>query len=57
MSDVLAWGNLGHRITGLVAEDLLDNDTRRQVETLLGDETLADAAVYMDTHRDELKDR
>jgi len=57
MNDVRAWGNLGHRVTGLVAEDFLDSETRRQVELLLGDETLADAATYMDTHRDELKDR
>lgn len=57
MSEVLAWGNLGHRVTGLVAQDFLDNETRRQVESLLGEETLADAAVYLDTHRDELNDR
>jgi len=56
-SSVLAWGNLGHRITGLVAAELLTPVARRDVELLLGDESLADAATYMDTHRDELRDR
>jgi len=57
INDALAWGNLGHRVTGLVAQDFLSAQARREVESLLGDETLADAATYMDTHRDELKDR
>ena len=53
----LAWGNLGHRITGLIAEQLLSPAARQQVQSLLGDESLADAATYMDTHRDELRER
>ena len=51
-----AWGNLGHRITGLVADEQLSAAARREVKSLLGDETLADAAIFMDTHRDELRD-
>jgi hypothetical protein len=54
---VFAWGNLGHRITGLTAEELLTPTARHEVQSLLGDETLADAATYMDTHRDELRQR
>jgi hypothetical protein len=57
-SDIsFAWGNLGHRITGLVAEELLTPLAKHNVESLLGDETLADAATYMDTHRDEMRER
>ncbi len=52
-----AWGVLGHRITGLIAEPLLTPAARHEVQSLLGDESLADAAPYMDTHRDELRER
>lgn len=54
MNTALAWGNLGHRITGLIAEQLLSPAAHQQVQSLLGDESLADAATFMDTHRDEL---
>ncbi len=49
-----AWGNLGHRITAEIAEELLTPTSRSQIHNLLADESLADAANYMDTHRDEL---
>ena len=52
-----AWGALGHRITGLIAEPLLTPAARHEVQSLLGDESLADAAPYMDAHRDELRER
>lgn len=57
VSDAYAWGNLGHRITGLIAEELLTPTARHDVESLLGEETLADAATFMDTHREELRDQ
>ena len=57
MNNAMAWGNLGHRITGFVAQELLTASARHEVESLLGDETLADAATFMDTHRDELNQR
>lgn len=57
MNTTLAWGNLGHRITGLIAEQLLSPSARQQVQSLLGDESLADVATFMDTHRDELRER
>lgn len=56
-SHVYAWGNLGHRITGLIAEELLTPTAKHDVESLLSDETLVDAATFMDTHRDELQER
>jgi len=53
-SDALAWGSAGHRITAAIAATQLTPAARRAVTQLLGDETLQEAAVYMDTHRDEL---
>ncbi|MGE0115765.1 MAG: S1/P1 nuclease [Steroidobacteraceae bacterium] len=52
-----AWGNTGHRITGYVAESLLTPATRRQVRQLLGEESLAAAATYMDVQRMMLSER
>jgi hypothetical protein len=52
-----AWGNVGHRITGLIAESLLSTQAREQVRQLLGEETLAVAATDMDTQRGALTQR
>lgn len=53
----MAWGGLGHRITGYVAEPLLTAPARKQMQWLLGDESLATAALYMDSQRDSLRQR
>ena len=55
--DASAWGHLGHRLTGLIAESQLSKSAREQVQMLLGDESLAAAATYMDEQRDRLKQR
>jgi hypothetical protein len=52
-----AWGNVGHRITGLIAESLLTDTARRQVQQLLGEESLSVATTYMDTQRGALAKR
>lgn len=52
-----AWGSLGHRVTGYVAEPLLTDAARQQVRALLGEESLAAAATYMDVHRTTLSER
>lgn len=52
-----AWGNFGHRVTGDIAAALLNDTARRQVQQLLGNESLADAAVFMDAQRDALHQR
>lgn len=49
-----AWGLEGHRITGHVAEALLDAKTRIRVQQLLQGETLAQAATWMDEEREAL---
>lgn len=52
-----AWGNSGHRLTGLIAESLLTPAARKQAQQLLGDEGLDVAATYMDTQRAALAQR
>jgi S1/P1 Nuclease len=49
-----AWGLEGHRLTGHMAEQLLDTKTRLRVSQILGGGTLAQAATYMDEERDAL---
>jgi hypothetical protein len=50
-----AWSAPGHRIVGLVAEQYLDGDTRRELYRLAGDESLAQIGLWMDENRDRLK--
>jgi hypothetical protein len=47
-----AWGPQGHRLVARVATDLLTPQARANVRALLGDETLADVAVWADDYRD-----
>ena len=57
MSSAHAWGFQGHQITGLIAESLLTDTAKRQVEQLLGKESLAAATTYMDKQRSALSKR
>jgi S1/P1 Nuclease len=50
-----AWGAQGHRIVGLVAEQLLDARTRAALRAIAGDESLADVGLWMDRERDRLR--
>src|SRR5690349_6776716 len=43
-----AWGMLGHRIVGQVAETYLNSKSRKAVKNILGDETLAMTANWPD---------
>jgi S1/P1 Nuclease len=45
-----AWNAQGHRLVALVATNHLTPAARQQVQTLLGDETLADVAVWADQY-------
>ena len=49
----LAWGPLGHRIAGLLAERELCPAARTEVESLGGGESLAELGLWADTIRDE----
>ncbi len=46
-----AWGAFGHRVTGVIAERAMDARTREAVRAILGDEPLAEAAVWADHMR------
>jgi len=51
----LGWGNEVHRITGLMAQEMLTPRARIAVNQLLDGGDLADASVYMDIYREALK--
>jgi hypothetical protein len=50
-----AWGAEGHRIVGLVAEQLLDPRARDALRQLVGEESLADLGLWMDEERGRLR--
>ncbi len=45
---VRAWGTIGHRVVGKLAEDRLSETSKKKVRELLGRETLADVANWPD---------
>ncbi|HEX9389892.1 MAG TPA: S1/P1 nuclease [Usitatibacteraceae bacterium] len=49
-----AWGAEGHRITGLVAAELLTPKARLRLNQLIPGADLADIALYMDINRQDL---
>ncbi|KMS56199.1 S1/P1 Nuclease [Novosphingobium barchaimii LL02] len=49
----MAWGAIGHRITGAIAQDNLSGVARANVEILLGNEDLAEAATWPDDMRSD----
>jgi nuclease S1 len=55
--NTLAWGNLGHRVTGLIAQAMLTPEASKQVHQLLGEQPLSSAATYMDVQRASLSER
>jgi hypothetical protein len=50
-----AWSNEAHRITALIAEDILSPKARAAVSDLLDGGNLADASTFMDLYREALK--
>ena len=46
-----AWGQLGHRVTGQIAETYLTDATKQQLATIMGPESLAESATYPDEMR------
>ena len=53
--DAAAWGAQGHRLTALIAYQLLSPSAQAQVKALLGADDLASASLYLDIHKDELE--
>ena len=48
---VLSFGQIGHRITGEIAEGYLTDETRKKIIDLLPDESLAEVSTYADEMR------
>lgn len=46
-----AWGPVGHRVTGAIADENLSGLARANVALLIGNETLAEASTYPDEQR------
>jgi hypothetical protein len=51
-----AWGPIGHRVTGAIAERNLSGIARANVELLLGEEDLAEAATWPDDMKSDPSD-
>ncbi len=49
----MAWGPIGHRVIGLIAEKHLSEKARRNIERLLKNETIAEVSTYMDFIRSD----
>ena len=52
---VFAWGNEAHRVTALMAQEMLTPRARSAATELLDGGNLADASGYMDVYREALK--
>lgn len=51
-----AWGSIGHRITGAIADENLSGVARARVHQILGEEDLAQAATWPDDMRSDPSD-
>jgi len=52
-SQMYAWGPIGHRVVGMVAEDHLTRKAKKNIQKLLGHESLAIASTWMDEVRSD----
>jgi hypothetical protein len=48
-----AWGVTGHRITGWIADQYLNKKARKEIERILGQQSLAMASTWMDEIRSD----
>lgn len=46
-----AWGQIGHRVTGAIAEPLLTRKAKAQIAAIIGNESLAEASTWADEMR------
>lgn len=53
--NVFGWGNEGHRIIGLVADNMLTARARIELNALLSGGTLSDATTFVDAYHEALK--
>ena len=47
------WGQIGHRVTGWIADDLLSPQARKEVERVLEGKSLAEVSTWMDEVRSD----
>lgn len=52
-ASAFAWGPTGHRATGLIAEKYLDKKAKKEMLRILGGQSLAMAATWMDDVRSD----
>ena len=50
-SPAAAWGQVGHRVIGEIADDRISGKTRAEIELILGEEDLAEASTSSDEER------
>lgn len=50
---LLAWGQTGHRAIGQIAENHLSKKAKKNIEKILGDESLAIVSIWMDEVRSD----
>lgn len=50
-SDAFAWGAIGHRVTGALAEPLLTPKAKAAIGAILGTESLAEVSTWADEMR------
>ena len=48
ITDAIAWGSKGHRIIGLIAQELLSPETSAEIATIMGRADLASFGLYLD---------
>ena len=51
--NVIAWGPIGHRAIGQIADNYLSKKAKKQVKSILGHESLAIVTVWMDDIRSD----
>lgn len=49
----MAWGVTGHRVTGWIADKYLNKKARKEIERILGQQSLAMASTWMDEVRSD----
>ena len=50
-SPAAAWGQLGHRVIGELADERISGKTRAEIELILGEEGLAESSTWADEQR------
>ena len=52
-SKLFAWGSVGHKTVGYIAEQYLDSSAKQKIQKILGNESLADVSNWADSLRDD----